>query len=293
MAVATLPNAGAFGIHLRRVRTSREVSQERLALAAGISPRHMSFLETGRARPSRDVILRLGRVLDLSANQQNALLSTAGFAPVFAPGDIAPQDRTLALDALSKLLASQDPVPAIASDAVGDIIEMNASATRLFTLGMGRTPAAGENLFALFCTDPRLRASIANWTEVAPSLRHHLEQEALSAPDPSRAHALIEVLTEAIGPAPAPDGPTLPIFRFEIRLGTRTLRLLSNYSTFGAPYDATMQSIRIECFFPADDPTRDLLEAVNQGAVNKGAGLDSSSFDRAFSPGAARSKSRR
>jgi transcriptional regulator with XRE-family HTH domain len=274
MAVATLPSAGKFGIHLRRARTSREWSQERLALAAGISPRHMSFLETGRAQPSRDVILRLGRVLDLSANQQNVLLMMAGFAPAFAPGDIAPQDQTLALDALSKLLASQDPVPAIASDALGDIIEMNVSATRLFELGVGRAPAAGENLFELFCTEPRLRASIENWTDVAPSLRHHLEQEALSAPDASRAHALIEVLTRAIGPGRAPDGPTLPIFRFEIRLGSRTLRLLSNYSTFGAPYDATMQSIRIECFFPADEPTRDFLDAIKNGS-----GLDSSTSD--------------
>ena len=288
MAMATLPNTGAFGIHLRRVRTSRKMSQERLALAAGISPRHTSFLETGRARPSRDVILRLGRALDLSANQQNAMLSIAGFAPAFAPGDITPQDQTLALDVLSKLLASQDPVPAVASDVVGDIIEMNTSATRLFELGMGRVPAAGENLFELFCTDRRLRTSIGNWSGVAPSLRHHLEQEALSARDPARAHALIEVLTREIGSGPPPEDPTLPIFHFEIRLGTRLLRLLSNYSTFGAPYDATMQSIRIECFFPVDDATREFLADLEEAEE-----LGSSTFDRTSDPGLERSMTRR
>lgn len=288
MAMATLPNTGAFGIHLRRVRTSRKMSQERLALAAGISPRHTSFLETGRARPSRDVILRLGHALELSANQQNAMLSIAGFAPAFAPGDITPQDQTLALDALSKLLASQDPVPAVASDAVGDIIEMNTSAMRLFGLGLGRVPAAGENLFVLFCTDQRLRTAIANWSDVAPSLRHHLEQEALSTPDPARAHALIELLAREIGSESPPEPSTLPIFHFEIRLGTRTLRLLSNYSTFGAPYDATMQSIRIECFFPADDATRAFLEGVGQGEQRT-----DPTFDRSSDPGLDRSKRHR
>jgi transcriptional regulator with XRE-family HTH domain len=248
---------GAFGVQLRRARLSRKLSQESLASAAGISARHMSFLETGRARPGRDVILRLGDALKISANQRNTLLRLAGFAPAFAPGDMAPDERVLAQDAISNLLQSQNPVPAVASDALGYVIEMNEAAKLLFSID-GKAPEPGDNLFEFFFSNERLRESIGNWDEVAPALLHHLEQEALNTPDKAKAQRLVTKIGRLAG-IERGAATELPIFTFEIRQEGRDLRFVSNYSTFGTPYDATMQSIRIECFFPGNAETWEFL----------------------------------
>ena len=253
-----------FGVQLRRARLSRKLSQESLASAAGISPRHMSFLETGRSRPGRDVILRLGEALEMTANQCNTMLRLAGFAPAYAPGDLAPDERFLARDAVSKLLQSQNPIPAVASDALGHVIEMNEAARLLFTFG-GTELKAGDNLFEFFFANESLRKSMSNWEDVAPALLHHLEQEALNAPDKTKAQRLVARLRRMAG-VERPGGTELPIFDFKVRQGGGVLHFVSNYSTFGAPYDATMQSIRIECFFPGDAETREFLNRLTEMA---------------------------
>lgn len=254
----------AFGVQLRRARLSRKLSQESLASAADISPRHMSFLETGRAQPGRDVILRLGKALEMTANQCNTMLRLAGFAPAYAPGDLAPDERLLARDAVSKLLRSQNPVPAVASDALGHIIEMNETARLLFTFE-GKAMKTGDNLFEFFFENESLRESMSNWEDVAPAILHHLEQEALNAPDKTKAQQLVSRLRHLAGVEHS-AGTELPIFDFKVRQGRRTLHFMSNYSTFGAPYDATMQSIRIECFFPGDAKTREFLDRLAEMA---------------------------
>lgn len=267
-------NESLFGVQLRRARLSRKLSQENLAQLADVSPRHMSFLETGRARPSRDLIFRLGDVLALSANRQNALLHLAGFAPAFAPDDLTPPERTLALDAVTQLLASQNPAPAIASDALGYILQMNEAASLFLAFGSSDAPVAGDNLFELFFANEQLKQQITNWQDVAPALLYHLEQEALNAPDQMKANRLVARLAQLAGPDVISAGLEIPIFRFEIETGGQRLCFVSNYSTFGTPYDATMQSIRIECFFPADDATRTFLAALQQNgsATGKKAG---------------------
>ncbi|MEX0840655.1 MAG: helix-turn-helix transcriptional regulator [Parvibaculum sp.] len=257
-----LQDEGIFGVHLRRARLAQKRSQEELAEIAGISARHMSFIETGRSRPSRDVVLRLGDALEMSANERNALLRLAGFAPAFAPADLAPAEQVLALDVVSKLLDAQGAIPAVASDSLGNILEMNGAAHRLFSIAGDKPVVAGDNIFELFFSDTAARAAIVNWREVAPALLHHLEQEALIAPNRAEAGRLIARIRRLAGPEIEPSGAELPIFRFEIRNGDRHLCLVSNYSTFGVPYDATMQSIRIECFFPADRETQSFLETL-------------------------------
>ncbi len=262
-----LQDEGIFGVHLRRARLAQKRSQEELAEVARISARHMSFIETGRSRPSREVVLRLGDALGLSANERNAMLRLAGFAPAFAPADLAPTERVLALDAVSKLLDAQGAIPAVASDSLGNILEMNDAAARLFGATGDKPIAAGDNLFELFFSDAVMRASIVNWHDVAPALLHHLEQEALIAPKPAEAQRLVARIRRLAGPEIEPTGAELPIFRFEIRNGGRRLCFVSNYSTFGVPYDATMQSIRIECFFPADRETQSFLETLTAERV--------------------------
>lgn len=252
-----------FGIQLRRTRLSRKLSQESLAQLADVSPRHVSFLETGRARPSRDLVFRLGDALTLTANQQNALLHLAGFAPAFAPDNLTPPERLLTLDAVSQLLASQNPVPAIASDALGYILQMNEAASRLFTLDGSEAPGTGDNIFEFFFSSEALKSRITNWQEVAPAILYHLEQEALNAPDRRKANHLVARLDQLTGSEITASGREIPIFRFEIQQDDQRLCFISNYNTFGTPYDATMQSIRIECFFPADAETRAFLNSLS------------------------------
>ena len=257
-----LQDEGIFGVHLRRARLAQKRSQEELAEGAGISARHMSFIETGRSRPSRDVVLRLGDALELSANERNAMLRLAGFAPAFAPADLAQPERLLARDAVSKLLDAQGAIPAVASDSLGNILEMNDAASRFFSISRDKPVATGDNLFELFFSDPAARAAIVNWGEVAPALLHHLEQEALIAPNRADAGRLLARIRRLAGPEVEPTSTDLPIFRFEIRNGDQHLSFVSSYSTFGVPYDATMQSIRIECFFPADRETQSFLDRL-------------------------------
>jgi transcriptional regulator with XRE-family HTH domain len=259
---AFAPEDGAIGLYLRRSRLSRNQSQEELAASAGVSARHMSFIETGRSRPSREVTMRLGEALELSANERNTLLRLAGFAPAFAPADLAPANRTLAADAITRLLDAQNPIPAVASDSLGYLLAFNEAATRLFGAARARPLGQGDNLFEMFFTDAGIRAAIVNWQEVAPALLHHLEQEALTAAHRAEAACLVARIRHAIGPAIQAVGTDLPMFRFDISSAGRHLRFVSNYSTFGVPHDATMQSIRIECFFPADPATQAYLSAV-------------------------------
>jgi transcriptional regulator with XRE-family HTH domain len=256
-----LQDGSIFGVHLRRARLEKRLSQEELAGKADISPRHMSFLETGRSRPGRDVVLRLGAALEMSASERNALLRLAGFAPAFAPDDLEQSGRLLASDAVSRLLEAQGDIPAVASDSLGNILDLNSAAKRFFSISSACPLAAGDNLFEFFFSDSALRKSLENWQEVAPALLHHLEQEALAAPDQAVAGRLVAGVRRLAGPEITPAPAELPIFRFDIRKDDRLLSFISNYSTFGTPYDATMQSIRIECFFPADPETRAFLES--------------------------------
>lgn len=265
-----LQDESIFGVHLRRARLEKRLSQEELAEFAGISPRHMSFLETGRSRPGRDVVLRLGDALDMSASERNALLRLAGFAPAFAPDDLEQSDRLLALDAVSKLLDAQGGIPAVASDSLGNILEMNDAAIRFFNLSRENPVTVGDNLFEFFFSDAELRRSVVNWHEIAPALLHHLEQEALIAPNQIEARRLVARIRRLAGPGVEPASAELPIFRFEIQNDGRQLSFISNYSTFGAPYDATMQSIRIECFFPADPESGAFLKALSNEAFPSG-----------------------
>ncbi len=170
---------------------------------------------------------------------------------------MAPDERVLAQDAISNLLQSQNPVPAVASDALGYVIEMNEAAKLLFSID-GKAPEPGDNLFEFFFSNERLRESIGNRDEVAPALLHHLEQEALNTPDKAKAQRLVTKIGRLAG-IERGAATELPIFTFEIRQEGRDLRFVSNYSTFGTPYDATMQSIRIECFFPGNAETWEFL----------------------------------
>jgi transcriptional regulator with XRE-family HTH domain len=215
--------SSAFGPRLRWWRTHRGQSQLALAGAAEISQRHLSFLESGRTAPSRDMVLRLAAALDLPLRQQNALLLAAGFAPVWRESALAAPELGEVMRALDHMLAQQEPYPAFVVDRRWNLLRANAGAARLteFLLGPPAQPAAPVNLADALMSPAALRPLIANWDEVALYLLRGVQADAV-------ADGTAE--TAALAP-----------------------RLAAYLDA------ATLQEIRIECFFPADAATAALL----------------------------------
>jgi len=161
--------AAQFGTHLKDWRRARRLSQLDLALMADVSARHVSFLETGRARPSRDMVLRLARTLEVPLKERNDLLSAAGFAPAYRARDLSDAELTPLRHAIEHLLAGHDPYPAYVLDRTWDLVDANVGARRL--LG-GLLPAdapadARPNMVRLLLKPGPLRDAMVNWDEVA------------------------------------------------------------------------------------------------------------------------------
>lgn len=155
---------GAFGNLLKDWRARRRLSQFDLALAAEVSARHISFLETGRARPSRGMVLQLSQVMDVPRADRNALLNAAGFAPAYAVRDRTSPDLTLVSAAMSWTLERHDPYPAIAVDRHWRLLQLNRCASILLgSLGLG----AGDSLLDAFVQAGPFRAALDNWQAIA------------------------------------------------------------------------------------------------------------------------------
>jgi transcriptional regulator with XRE-family HTH domain len=169
--VATKPMTKSFGPRLRWWRERRGLSQLELAGAAGTSQRHVSFLESGRTHPSREMVLRLAAALEVPLRQQNALLLAAGFAPAWRESDLSAPDLAQVDRALDHVLAQQEPFPALVVDGRWNLLRANAAALRLTAFLAGPTPAdpppGPVNLAEALVSPDGLRPHIVNWQEVA------------------------------------------------------------------------------------------------------------------------------
>jgi transcriptional regulator with XRE-family HTH domain len=256
--------ARGFGPGLRWWRERRGVSQLELAGAAETTQRHLSFLESGRARPSRDMILRLAAALDLPLRQQNALLLAAGFAPAWRESDLSAPELAGISSALDHMLAQQEPYPAFVVDRRWTLLRANTAAARLTSFLTGPSPAPPPgaepvNLAVALLAPDGLRPHIVNGPEVALYFLRSVQADAIAdgTRDTSR---LLERLLAFPGlpslsrglPSPESAGPVLAI---HLRRDDTSLRLFTTIATLGTPQDVTLQEIRIECFFPADEAT--------------------------------------
>lgn len=256
-APRTLP----VGVLLRRWRGARGLTQEALALEAGISPRHLSFIETGRAAPGRAVLLRLCETLDLPKRARNELLVAAGFAPAFAETafDALPSDGVKAL--LRRILDQQKPYPALVADSAWTIRMANGPAMRMVFAFVGEAEARAAGPDALNAMKQLfhpglLRPFVENWEEVARDVLVRLSQEAAAGPLSSGAERLLTELMAYPG-VPAlrraePLAPAGPAMTVRMRKGPLRLAYMSMLSTFGTPQDVTLEELRIKLFFPAD-----------------------------------------
>jgi transcriptional regulator with XRE-family HTH domain len=252
---------------LRRWRQSRRMSQLDLALAAGSSTRHLSFLETGRARPSRDMVLNLCEALLAPRAASNEMLRAAGFAPLFpaSPLDAASLGPFRAV--LREMMERHSPWPAMLCDRHWNIREANTTAKLMLGALAGGTDGAGPaadapiNAVRLMVRAPAARTLILNWEEVVAELHARLRLEALEAGDDPVLQALMGEVERAL-PAGARAQPRRPVAPLELQFGEARLTFLSTIAHFGTSEDVTIRDLRLELMFPADESTRAAVRAM-------------------------------
>jgi transcriptional regulator with XRE-family HTH domain len=252
-----------FGSRLRWWRARRGLSQLDVAGAAGTSQRHVSFLESGRSQPSREMVLRLAAALDVPLRQQNALLLAAGFAPAWRESDLAAPELATVNQALDHMLAQQEPFPAVVVDRRWNLLRANAGAGRLtaFLTGASPAPAAAGtvNMAEWLMSPDGLRPILVNWPEVAIYFLRGVQADAIADGTKETAELLRRLLAypdvPALSQMPAIEEPPSPVLAMHFRKGQTSLRLFTTIATLGTPQDVTVQELRVECFFPADEVT--------------------------------------
>ncbi|HEX5746079.1 MAG TPA: helix-turn-helix transcriptional regulator [Archangium sp.] len=258
---------------LRQHRTHRRWSQEQLGLEAGVSPRHLSCLETGKARPSREMVLLLAGVLALELRERNALLVSAGFAAVYpaTPLDglaMAPVNRAIGL-----VLTQQEPYGAVLIDRCWNVLRVNEGAQRLLAafLEPGGAPARiATNLVRAALHPEGLRPHIVNWTEVAAVVLERVERAHLSHPEDDERRELLEEIRTYPGVSALSGGTppgAAPVAVLHLRRGPDELRLFTLLTTIGTPLDVTSQELTIESLFPVDEAAERWFRARAETAL--------------------------
>jgi transcriptional regulator with XRE-family HTH domain len=258
-------SVSSLGRLLRHWRNTRGLSQLGLALRAGVSARHLSFVETGRAQAGRDVVLRLASALDLPLRDRNAALTAAGYAPLFRHGSLQTPEMEPVVRALDFMLRQQEPYPAMVVDRLRNVVKMNDAAERFLRLFIDPLPPPPLNIVRMLLEPGPLRGAVANWTEVAERILVRLRREVSMGPSHPGLPAMLDDLAARVpglpvsGPAFTPEAVAPPVVPTEFRLGERTLRLLTTLTWFGSPQDVLLQELCIESSFPADDDTEAYL----------------------------------
>lgn len=257
------PTAGAL---LREWRERRRLSQLGLALEADISQRHLSFVESGRAAPSRDMVMRLSETLSVPLRQRNHILAAAGFAPVFPERAIEDARFRPALDAIRIVLKGHEPYPALAVDRHWDMVAYNASiAPFLEGISNRKLLEPPVNVLRLALHPEGLAPRIVNLAEWRGHLIGRLRQQIEAAADAGLAE-LERELSAYPGPRPTPahhHDPARDIaVPLRLRLGDEILSFISTVTVFGTPLDVTLSELAIESFFPADPDTAESLRRL-------------------------------
>ncbi|MGZ8798332.1 MAG: MmyB family transcriptional regulator [Thermoanaerobaculia bacterium] len=274
-AERAVESESAFGRLLREWRARRRVSQLDLAVEAGVSSRHVSFIETGRAQPSREMILMLARVLDVPLRDRNDLLMAAGYAAMYRATDLDAPALEQARRALDFMLRQQEPYPAIVVDRNWTILKANGGAVRLvetFTDPAAATEWGGNAMRLMF--HPRgFRPHIVNWEAMAAALIQWLHRDVLAGLGGAETRTLLNELLSYPGVPPRwrtldLDVSTAPFLAIDFSKGDLHLRFFSTLTSLGTPHDITLQELRVEAFFPADAATEEASRRLARGASN-------------------------
>lgn len=266
---AVTPGPASFGDHLRTWRQQRHLSQLELADEADISTRHVSFMETGRTNPSRDMVLRLCERLAIPLRERNTLLVAAGYAPMYRERALDDPALAAARQAVELVLKGHEPCPAIALDRCWNVVAANRAAQALLAAHVSpELLAPPVNVFRLSLHPDGLASRIANLAQ----WRHHLFERLRQQIHATADLALLALQAELLEyPAPEESPPLVMAgemlgvvmpFCFESVHGM--LSLISTTTIFGTPVDVTLQELAVESFFPADAFTAQVLREMAQ-----------------------------
>jgi transcriptional regulator with XRE-family HTH domain len=252
-----------FGSLLKEWRQRRRVSQLDLACMGEVSTRHLSFLETGRAQPSREMVLHLAEQLEVPLRDRNTLLTAAGFAPVFRERPLGDPELRPALRAVEAIIQGHMPYPALAVDRHWTLVAANEAMPRMLA---GVDPALMQppvNVLRVALHPSGLAPRTINLAEWRTHLLDRLRRQAEASADP----VLLALLEELRGyPAPRGTRPAPPspdyggmVVPFELATDAGTMTFLSTTTVFGTPVDITLSELALECFYPADEVTAEML----------------------------------
>ena len=265
-------NHPPIGVLLREWRAARRMSQLDLALESGLSPRHLGFVETGKAQASREAIARLAGALALPLRERNALLRAAGYAPSYAERELAAPELERFAQAIDLILQHQEPYPAFLINRHFDVVMANAAAARVNAyLMQGRQSRHSNLLHQVFDPDD-FRAVIVNWSELAAKFLRLLQEELVSVPSDRRARELLDQIMlypgvpeewrrRELGSEPE------AVLTMTFQSPAGPIRFFETITTFATPRDVTLDELRIDCCFPADDRTARICAQLAAGEV--------------------------
>lgn len=255
------------GAHLREWRQRRHLSQLDLAVDAEISARHLSFVETGRAAPSRDMVLRLAERLEVPLRERNVLLVAAGFAPAFPNRPLDDPALKAARDAINIVLKAHEPYPALAVDRHWNLVSANRMVAPLLEGIPPDLMGQPFNVLRLSFHPEGLAARTANLAEWCVHLLERLHRQCEASADPELVKLYndlkaIPIPARKTPQASAADSVAIP---FQMQLGDDVLSFISTTMIFGTPVDITLSEIALETFFPADDFTAAKMREIEKG----------------------------
>jgi transcriptional regulator with XRE-family HTH domain len=263
------PETSALGNLLRAARARRGLSQLALALESGVSQRHLSFVEIGRARPSRDLVRRLAAHFGVSLRDQNQWLLAAGYAPEFEERSLEDAALAAGRDAVMRVLEGHEPYPALAVDRHWNLLAANnAVAQVLFTGVDAALLAPPVNVVRLMLHPHGLAPRILNYSQWRTMVMRYLEQQIAARGDPvlSALHGevagyAIPAGSDSLAPV-AEEGIFVPL---QLRSDDGVLSLISTVTVFATPLEITLSELVLECFFPANAETADRLRRISAG----------------------------
>jgi transcriptional regulator with XRE-family HTH domain len=261
---------GNFAKLLRDWRQKRRLSQLDLALMSGVSQRHVSFLESRRANPSRNMILQLSETLEVPLRDRNAWLTAAGFAPIFKTRELDDPQMVQVMAAIRMMLAAHEPFPAIALDRAWNVRLSNKSFDQLGSM-LGddiwtRVGGEGRNLLRLFFHPDGIRPFVTNWGAVGPLMwqRAQREAEVLAGADMKTVLEELAPYQDAHILWSAAEASLVPVIPFNMDIHGLKVSMFAVVATFGTAQDITADELRLETLFPADPETEAMFRTAAQ-----------------------------
>lgn len=247
-----------FAQALREHRNRRRLSQLELAMRAGTTQRHLSFLESGRSEPGRDMVVRLAESLDLPLRERNSLLIAAGFTPAYPRTALDDPAMATVQTALRRILAGHLPYPAIIVDSHGDLVTANTAFDLLTDGAAAELLQPPVNVYRLALHPDGVALRIANFDEWARHILHRIHAETLNNPDDrlTRLHAELEGYLPDRPLGPGHLGFAVPV---RLRSPEGELNLVTTITTFATAIDITLAELKLETFLPMDESTASIL----------------------------------